>query len=255
MSEIDPEVNVEPEVENVPMTEIEQAASEQGWSPDKGDLSALDFLKNGRQFRDRLSDQVRDLRTDNEKLYGIVAENITEQRQERHQTQQQTVEEQIRAAAEDGDTEKVIELTKQIQPAPAPVAAPPPGVEYIRQWRADNTWFNENTEMQSDAQGFYQVEQNKMQESGQVPDPAIILPKVRARIERLYPAQFEVTNPNSGRGSGGETTGKLKAGGDSGALKRSDLSEDEAAHLDEFIRMGMKEERLLQSIAKQRGLT
>ena len=240
-----PEIPEIPETPQVALSEVEEAAAEQGWSSEKGDLSALDFLKNGRVYRDRLSDDLKDMRKENERMYGIIAENITEQRQDRHEAQQKTVEQQIEEAAAEGNTDQVIELSKQLRDAPPPVQQTDPNVEYIQGWRKENAWYEDNPEMRDDAMGFFNVEMNK---SG---DPRQALPAVKARIEKLYPDHFKPKNPNQERGSGGETVNSAPKGGSKG-LKRSDLSEDEAAHFDQFVDMKMDPEKLLASIQQQR---
>ena len=41
------------ETTTISIDEVEAAARAQGWDPEKGDLSGLEFLQNGRVFRDR----------------------------------------------------------------------------------------------------------------------------------------------------------------------------------------------------------
>ena len=64
---------------NVPIADIEEAAAAQGWSPDKGELGALEFLSHGREFRDRLYNKVDKLERENTKVYDLVAQQITKQ--------------------------------------------------------------------------------------------------------------------------------------------------------------------------------
>ena len=244
---------VEPVVEEtpvVPMTEIEAAAAEQGWSPEKGDMGALDFLKNGRVFRDRMYDEIKELRTENEKVYGIVAENISRQEQKEVTQHNQGIETQINEAVEAGDVAKVNELRGRV--APPPQRGPNPeearNVAYINNWRATNAWFQEDPSMRDDALGFYQSEKIK---TG-VDNPSEILPKVLERIKKVYPNKFSPPpNPNENRGSGAESSGKVTKDKASG-LKRADLTEEESAHIADFVKMGMDEAKLIKSIERGR---
>ena len=232
------------EPKTVALSEIEEAATKQGWSPDKGELGALDFLSRGREFRDRLYDDVKELRKDNEKVYGIVAEHITNVQKKEYKEETATIEQQIREASEAGDTDKVIELTKKIPKEPEEVKGDP----VVDSWVADNKWFNESQDMQDDAKGFYQTE--VMKNNG-VDNPAMILPRVEERIKKLYPDYFQPKNSNQERGSGAENKGKQSKGKTSG-LTMDDLTEDEAKHIKDFVAMGMKEEKLLKSVENAR---
>ena len=242
---------VESVPESVSMGEIEEAARQQGWSADKGELGPLEFLSKGREFRDKMFDEIRELRVDNQKAYDIVAEHITQQNKREHEVQQQSLEDQVREATENGDVDKVLELTKQIAatPAPAAPAKDDPNMKVIDQWRTDNSWFTENSDMRDDALAFYQAEVNKLQ--GQ-DNPAEILPQVLERVKKVYPEKFDVANPNARRAAGVEKSGKISLGKKSG-LSREDLTTDEGAHLDDYVKLGMKEEDLLKSIARQRA--
>ena len=233
------------ESQTIELSEIEGAARQQGWNPDKGELTALEFLSKGREFRDRLYDQIKDLRKDNEKVYGIVADHISKQDKKDHKTNQETIEGQIKEAVEEGDSNKVIELTKKIKPEPEKTEDP--NLKEIDQFIADNSWYRDNSEMRADALGFYQSEAAKL--GGD--NPSIILPKVLARIKKEYPSKFTAENPNQKRVSGAETDGKKKTPKKEG-LSRDDLTEDETRHLDDFIKMGMKEDKLLKSIHNAR---
>lgn len=224
--------------------EIESAAKEQGWSPDKGELGPLEFLAKGREFRDRLYDDVKELRKENSKLYDVVAKHITSQEKKDRVAKQADLEKQIETAVEAGDTDKVKELAKQTaQPVQETVD---PNIQYINEWTTKNTWYASDPAMQADALGFYQAERQKLGRD----DPTLILPKVEARIKKEYPTFFNASNPNREHNSS-EKGGKgksVKTG-----LTRDDLTEVEALHFDDFIKTGISEEKLLKTIERQRG--
>lgn len=256
MSETEPVVEPieEPDVvleapATVSMEQVEEAAREQGWSPDKGDLNALEFLAEGRKFRDRLTDQIKELKSENEKVYGMVAERFKREDVKDHAEQVQAIEAQIDEAISEGDVEKVRELRAKIPTAPvAPTNVPDPNIQFIETWKTQNKWFDENADMRDDALGFYQTEKLKLGED----NPSAILPKVQERIKKFYPEKFNLPdNPNAKRGADVATDGK-KSQNKKGGLSRNDLTEDESAHFDQWIKMGMKEDKLLASIAKLR---
>jgi len=232
----------------VPVTEIEAAAAAQGWQSD-GELGALEFLANGRVFRDRLADDVKALKAENEKIYGLVAEQVTKQDSREHATVVKSIKEQIQEAVEAGDTDKVLELTQQIPPPPVQVSRVDPGTATaaVDAFKADNQWFRENVAMRDDALGFYEVEKQKLG----IDDPTRILPEVLKRVKKVHKDFFEVKNPNEDRGADvekGAATRKSRKKG----LQRSDLTETESAHIDDLIDSGLSEAKLLKSIEKQR---
>ena len=237
------------EPQTVSMEDVETAAREQGWSPDKGDLNALDFLAKGRDFRNRLFDEVKELRNENEKLYSSVAERFDKQDRQEHAAHTQSLEEQIDEAVEAGDVEKVKQLRSQIQPAPQSTATDP-NQEFVSKWMDDNKWFNDDPSMQKTARGLLQAE---LIADGMVQNPATQLPSVLEQMKKIYPDKFKVPkNPNEERGTGAEKSGTLTKSKKKG-LQRSDLTEDESRHLDAFVDQGMDEKKLLASIQRERS--
>jgi len=233
----------------IPQSEIETAAKAQGWSPDGGELGALEFLQNGRVFRDRMSDEIKTLRNEQASMYGVVAEHLSRQDQQAYSAQRGSYEQQIDAAVESGDVEKVRQLRSQVPPPPPAVPRPDPNLAYIDQWRKTNTWFDSDQRMKDIALGFYQSEKLK---SG-TENPQAILPIVEQMVREAFPDKFQApSNPNAGRGAGAETGGKVTRGGKKG-LSRSDLTEAEAAHIDDFVKMGMDETKLIASVVKGRS--
>lgn len=228
---------------------IVEAAKEQGWR-EGGELDALDFIKRGSQFHKDLKHTVDELKEQNRKAYQVIAEHIHSQRKKEYQEQVGGIKENLRKAASEGDADKVLELSETLKkvPEPDPIQEDPK-MEVIDKWTKENVWFNSNEEMRTDALGFYQAEKIRLG----VDDPEKILPVVRKKMEKLHEDYFKPKNPNRERASG-ETGGKMKSA--SRGLSRDDLDDDERAHLDQFVALGLKEKDLLQSIQnlrRQRG--
>ncbi len=240
----DQEVEVTQEVATVSVTDVEAAATQQGWKPD-GELGALEFLSNGSKFRDGLHKKIADIEESNTNLYNMLAKDIHKRESAEHQQVQKSVEEQIREAANVGDADLVLELTKKLN-RPAPVEPEDPKNNYVDQWAKENKWFDSEADMADDARGFYMAEQHK---NGGVDDPEKILPKVKARIEKLYPTYFNPTNPNRDTGGAEKDGGKpLKTSN----LNRSDLTQIEQGMFDQFVKGGADPKKLLASYARQR---
>ena len=247
LSEKLPEIPTEePANDTINLSDIEEAASKQGWKPD-GELGALEFLSKGSHFRDGLHKEIADLREDNQKAYGLMAEHIHDTKTEQFESTKDTIEARIREASEAGDTDKVIALSQELANTKAPEKPADPKDAYIGGWMRDNSWFDENQQMGAVAKGLYLEEERKG-----VTDPETILPVVEAQVKKLYPEYFNPENPNRKRAPAGEGGGNKRT--PSGVtLKRSDLTEDEGRHFDQFIKGGAKEETLLASVAARRA--
>ena len=229
--------------------EIEATARQQGWAPEKGSKTAIEYLADGRKYRDNLYDDVKKLQKENEKLYSLTAGFISKQDQKEQATKQATRKEEITKAVEAGDTEKVIQLTEEIKQPEAD-----PNLEYINTWVAEHDWYRSNPEMQADAMGFYQAEVLRLEQihgKGNGDRPTEILPKVEERIKKVHAEYFAPKNPG-GLPSGADKGGKQKQISGSG-LQESDLTEVEKRHFEDFVKSGMSREKLLQAVERQRA--
>ena len=231
---------------DVESADVEDAATKQGWDPN-GELGALEFLSKGSHFRDGLHKDISELKEENSKLYGVVAEHIHNTKTEKHEEAKDTIQAQIRVAAEEGNTDLVISLSEQLSKQVAPEKPADPRNAYIDGWVDDNKWFNEEPEMGDEAKALYLMYEGK----GET-DPKVILPKVQAKIEERYPTHFNPINPNRDKGSVVEG-GSNKRTDSSKGLKRADLTEVEGLHFDQFIKGGLKEANLLKSIEDERA--
>ncbi len=251
MSEAQEDVNAP---EQTPAPTLEQqlaaAAKEQGWRED-GALPAHEFLIRGSQFHRDLKKTTDELRAENAKVYKVVAEHISSQQKREFERDSAAHSERIRAAAEQGNADEVLRLNAAAPKPPEPVADP--GMEFTESWVGKNAWFNDNEEMKDDALGFYQTERLKLGRD----DPAVILPKVEARIRKIHASYFKPPeNPNRQRAGGGELGGKLR-GHKGDSLSVDDLDSDEKAHFDQLKALGLDEGKMLKSIEnlrKQRGI-
>lgn len=235
------------EIETIPKSDIETMASKQGWNPDKGDKTALEFLGDGREYRDRLYSKVEKAEKESAKAHSVIAEFITRQDKKDYENEKENVEGKIKNAADAGDSDKVLELTKKLPKEPAK-KEDDPNISIIDNWIVENKWFNESPKMKADALGFYQSETAQLGNE----DPSVVLPIVLQRIKKEYPNKFTATKENENRGSGAEGSGKHKTSKKTG-LTKADLTEEEAMHLDQFVASGISEEKLLKSISVARA--
>lgn len=246
---------VEPKAESIPIAEIEKAATAQGWDTEKGELSALEFLANGRIYRDRMYDEIKDLRSENEKIYGLVAEGFDKQERKEHANEVKSIQEQIDEAEEAGDATLVKKLFLQLPPAPVQKPVNDPNTKFVETWMGENKWFDpgatagENAEMTRKAQLLLNAA--AITDNGQFPRSQI--PEMEKEIRRLFPDHFKApANPNADRGADVEKGSKKPKKGAKKGLSRADLDEEEGLHFDDFIKGGMKEETLLASIQRRR---
>ena len=238
--------------ESISMADIETAAGKIGWHPDGGTKTAWEFIQNGRygKANEELTEQVAALKTEQQSMYSLMAESVNRQSQNEYVAQRQTVDEQINAAIESGDVALTRELMAKAPAPPQPVQQPDTDAEYLQKWRGENAWFDENAEMKSDFAGFYEAEKNM---SGLRPAETMV-PIVMKRMEKAWPEKFKpATNPNADREPGVETGGKQVQNKAKG-LRRSDLTEEEGRHLQQFIDSGADEKMLLKSIEDARVL-
>jgi len=246
--------------ETVPMADIEAEAKEQGWTPDgaKGggkNLSAWEYLQNPsyvRRERDRLSEEIGELRTENQKMYDMVAQREYRRDQQAHVAEQQTLDEQMDAAVEAGDVGRVRELRSQAKAPPVPVQTAHPNDAKVAAWQKDNTWFNTDAEMNSDAKAIYQAEVTKRGMQFGQEDANLILPIMADKIKKLYPNNFEAKVPNENREAGVEKKGKVVQNKKAG-LTKADLTPDEAHHLNDLKDSGLDEKKLIASIERARA--
>jgi len=237
-----PEEEVQTTVE---MSVIDDMARDNGWTPD-GELNSIDFMKKSKVFRDRQRDKFKKLSQENEEIYDLVNQQGFKQDTAIYKSENKDWETSRNEAIERGDVGEVNKLDAERPIPPQQQQRADPNEAYIHQWRAENTWF-EDPENRSMALGFYQ---SVKIENGS-DDPSVILPRVKQMMEAAFPDRFALpVNPNADLGAGVETGGRKSKNSNSGKLKRSDFPAEETAHFDQYIANGMKEDKLLASLAK-----
>lgn len=246
----------------VPMAEIESAARAQGWSPDKGDKSAWQFLQDGKDYMDRARAQNADLRQDvaamrqeNAKMVSALANRFVEAEKREYEREKGDLATKLDEAIDTGDAETAKALSERLQglkePEPVPVIeSQDPNQALVQDWISQNPWFNENSEMNGDALAFYQAEMTRQGTD----DARAILPKVEERMRRAHPEFFNKGNPNEQRGAGVESDqGAGQNTQSTGDLKESDLTEDERLLWGQFKEDGLEESVLMEAIKQSRA--
>ena len=158
-------------------------------------------------------------------------------------------QDQINGAEEAGDATKVRELmSKQVDP-PKQIDRPDPTAVYLENWRKESTWYDKNREMRETFQGEYEATVKRSIRAGKgIPYAGDIVPGIEQKMHRYYPEEFaSPENHNANRGSGAEKDGGKKTVKTKG-LQRSDLTEVESLHFQQYLDDGMKEPDLLASI-------
>ena len=246
----------EPANEAVPLSEIEEWAAAQGWEKE-GRLSAKDYMKNGKWLDSRhdMRGEIRDLKRVQTDTYNQVAQFINKQQERDSGQNVAAYDRAIRTATAEGDTERAVDLAgKKAQiakPQPVPLMEQEPEVtpdqETVTTWIAKQSYWQTNDVMQNAALKLYEQE---VYNAGGTDNPTAIFPKVEARMKEEFPQYFGKQNRDMGTAA--SDAGKATKGVTGGGLKRGDLTESEGHHFDQFKKMGMKEDKLLQSIADAR---
>lgn len=246
------------EVKNEPSLEdrVLATAKSGGWkeggkNADGEELDAWEFVRRGSLFHRDLGYKLEDSDREVKKLYQVVAEHINTTKAKEVTAERAVIQAKIREAASEGNADQVMKLTDDLKSVkdPEPVErAADPKMKVVEAWYEDNKDWYENKDMRADALGFYAAEKERLG----VDDPTVILPKVKARIEKEYQTYFKPHNANRDAPSGESGNGRVRKGASEG-LTRGDLDEDERAHFDAFIKSGLKEKALLVSIAQLRA--
>lgn len=259
MSEQDvvvPDTEPEPKPDaTVPMAEVESAAKDSGWNPE-GEKTALEFLSDGRTYRDRDRSEIKDLKKEVEAGNKAVAEFITKQDTKTYATEQDAWEAKYDAAWEAGDKAEADRLRNN-QPAPPTVATPAVVSDgFWDNWRKEEAWFDSDPDLQDSFGGFYQHAHKKRAALGLPYDEKQAALDATAKMKKDMPHKFKEPelpdNPNENRGSGADTGAGQRKRSSKGGLKRSDLTEVEVKHFDQFVAMKMKPESLLKRIQEAR---
>ena len=267
MSEIqiteDVEGEVPEQVEQQPqqkeeLSNIEKQALEMGWRPkeewdgaEEEFIDAQEYVRRKPLF-DKIGVQNKEIKEIRKALrelqshHARVAEASYKQAYE-------DLKVQYKKALNDGDVDKVTDLTEQIadlkatekvrQAAPQPQQQPHPG---FVQWVEKNSWYAQDSELRiaADQIGLAYAQANPQF------DPDQVLEYVTKRIKRMYSERF--TNPNR------EKPALVDGGSKSKPASKADnfdLSEEEYKVMQTFVRQGiMTEKQYKDELKKVRSL-
>lgn len=239
------------------LSNIEKQALEMGWRPkeewdgaEEEFIDAQEYVRRKPLF-DKIGVQNKEIKEIRKALrelqshHARVAEASYKQAYE-------TLKEQYKKALNDGDVDKVTDLTEQIadlkatekvrQAAPQPQQQPHPG---FVQWVEKNSWYAQDNELRiaADQIGLAYAQANPQL------DPNQVLEYVTKRIKRVYSEKF--TNPNR------EKSALVDGGSRSKPVKDSndfDLTEDEQRVMRNLVRQGvLTEKQYKEDIKRIRG--
>lgn len=237
---------------------IEDRAREQGWRPKEeyeGDpskwVSAETFVAKG-ELIERIESLGKKLK-DSEKTIKMLAEHNAKVKDSEFKRAVEFLKQQKKAAYENGDVDKIIELddkiaeVKETQKAQAKAAVPQenePHPDFV-EWAADNKWYDRNSEMRADADAFGEAYlRNNPKKT-----PREVLEYVTTKIKRAYPDEF--SNPNRNRPSGVEGGGGTRQ---AGSRESFSLTEEETKVMNAFVRKDiMTKEEFIAQVKAMRG--
>lgn len=249
------ETQVEGEVSEVKAEEIpagpsavEIKAIEMGWRPkeefegDEGDfIDAQEFVRRKPLFEkiDHVGRELKETR----KALKALQDHHQKVKEAEYQNALKQLKAEKKAALEEGDADRLIEIDDRIANAKAEEvaqrvqqtqAASQPHPNFVS-WVEKNQWYRENAELKSVADQIGTGYASSNPEA----HPDDVLKYVEGRIKKLYPENFK--NPNKERPSaveGGTSTPASKKS-DIDDLNNYPLSEDERRVMMTFVRQGI----------------
>jgi hypothetical protein len=237
---------------------IEDKAREQGWRPKEefdGDpskwVSAETFVAKG-ELIDRIEALGKKLK-DSEKTIGMLKEHHTKVKETEFKRAVDFLKSQKKAAYENGDVDKIIEIdekiaevreTQKAQKEQEQINETPEAHPDFISWASENKWYERNSEMRADADTFGEA----YARNNPSKTPREVLDYVTNKIKKAYPEEF--TNPNRSKPNGVEGGGTRQ-----GTSKDSfTLTEEEAKVMNTFIRNGvMTKEEYIKEVKAMRG--
>lgn len=235
--------HVEPEP--VPMTRVEQIAAAHGWKP-SGKDDALTFLEKVPNYREGLTSKLQAHEQEIQKLYDALALKMKAD----HAQAQLAREAELREATRVGDEDRALRIAQQMR---EPVALPErPQVQQVpdnvppvvHEWAQRNEWIMTDQVKAGEAQALYEAE---LRARGGVDNPAEILPRVEAKMRKLYSQEL---GPNPNRALGAPTTPSAAR---PSAVRRTtldNLSPAERRAVEQYREMGLSEDKIAASLKK-----
>lgn len=258
-----PEGTTEGEESNAPqLTEIEQRALEMGWKP-KTDFSgdeeefvdAKEFVSRKPLF-DRIEHQSREIK-EVRKALKALGDHHQKVKEVEYQEALKSLKAEKKAALENGDAEKLIEIDDLIaeEKANAAVArnnaqaqANGPHPKFV-EWVKENTWYVGDAELRVSADQIgtaYAASHPNL-------DPQEVLQYVKTRVKKLYPEKFQ--NQNRERPSAVEGSSNAPTRATASNRDNFSLSEDEKRVMNTFVRQGvMSKEEYIKELKRVKGV-
>lgn len=237
---------------------IEDKAREQGWRPKEefdGDpskwVSAETFVAKG-ELIDRIEALGKKLK-DSEKTIGMLKEHHTKVKETEFKRAVDFLKSQKKAAYENGDVDKIIEIdekiaevreTQKAQKEQEQVNEQPDTHPDFISWVSENKWYEKNSEMRADAdslgEAFARNNPNKT--------PQEVLEYVTKKIKKLYSDEFQ--NPNRNRATGVEGGGTRQGS----SRDTFTLTAEETKVMNTFVRNEiMTKEEYIAQVKAMRG--
>lgn len=183
------------------------------------------------------------MRKQDDDLKGIRAElrQVIQTQGEFERTTRERVQEEFderkRKAVEEADTNAYDAAHKEekewLDTAPARPASTeaPVGTEVLDTWKADNTWFEKDTELTEFADDLAGVISKREPHLAGTPE---LLERIAARTKAAFPEKF--TNPNrKGKGDVERSTGPAGGAGSGGKKTYADLPAAAKSKCDQYI--------------------
>lgn len=238
---------------------IEDRAREQGWRPKEeyeGDpskwVSAETFVAKG-ELIERIESLGKKLK-DSEKTIKMLADHNAKVKDSEFKRAVEFLKSQKKAAYENGDVDKIIELddkiaevreTQKNQAKAESAQENEPHPDFV-EWASDNKWYDRNSEMRADADTFGEAYlRNNPKKT-----PREVLDYVTTKIKKAYPEEF--SNPNRNRPSGVEGGGGTRQ---ASSRESFSLTEEETKVMNTFVRKEiMTKDEYIAQVKATRGI-
>jgi len=258
MADEEIKVVTEQPVEKKEPTEIEQRAMDSGWVPEEeweGDKSqwrpAKEFLDRGELFH-KIDDQNRNIK-ELKRALDDMKRHHNSVRETEYARALQSLKDQKQTALEEGDAATVVRIDDQIDlvrdeqtklkqtNVQEEQSSPEPAPEFVA-WTARNTWYKNDTNMQTWADGIGR----NLAAAGMRPD--MVLKEIEKQVKEVFPNKFRNVN----RDKPGAVEGSSNKGGKTGGSFV--LSDDERRVMQRFVRSGvMTEAEYIKDLKSVRG--
>ena len=229
-----PEPSVQP-------TETENKATDLGWKPKDQWEGNPEEWRSAKEFVDRQSlfDKIDNLKSTIWELkrdYKSVYETISKAERAKYDSEIMKLKAERKQAAREGDTEKVVEISDQLEQVQATATQPVvtqqgPDPVYA-EWEQKNKWYRDKPELKNDADDFGRIfrmqnPNSSMQE---------MLDYVTTKMRKIYPEDLGVKSKLSAANvdGGGNTQ---RPANRSGKFTENDLTSTEAEVMRKMVKL------------------